>query len=164
MLASRSLKQNILTHIVEAIRGKWWPKESCRRVRAQGSWTVGLEEVAATRPATCLSPPNHQITSRGQWTRPSRAMRSLLPTLLGLNIGLLVFLATLPVGNASPAEPTFTDCFSGNNSLKLSVQTIYAQIADNTALGHHLNLTVIGQSPQEIVGLANGSQALGTSC
>ncbi|KZV76013.1 hypothetical protein PENSPDRAFT_623379 [Peniophora sp. CONT] len=90
-------------------------------------------------------------------------MRSILPTLLGSNIGLLAYLASLPLGHASPTEPIFTDCFSGNNSLKLSVSTVYAQIADNAALGHHLNLTVIGQSPQEIIGLANGSQALGTS-
>lgn len=88
-------------------------------------------------------------------------MCSLFPTLLGV---LLAFLVALPVGHASPTQPTFTDCFSGNNSLKLSVSTVYAQIADNAALGHHLNLTVIGQSPQEIIGLVNGSHALGTSC
>ncbi|VDB97107.1 unnamed protein product [Peniophora sp. CBMAI 1063] len=89
-------------------------------------------------------------------------MRLLLPTLQGSYLGLLAFLATLPLGHASPTEPIFTDCFAGNDSLKLSVSTVYAQISDNSALGHHLNLTVIGETPQSIIGLANGSQALAT--
>ena len=145
---------------------RWWPKTrccDCRRERAQGSWSVGARRsVSSRRPAACLSPPDR--CTKSLWAHPSRAMRSLLPTLLAPNIGLLAILATLPLGHASPTEPIFTDCFAGNNSLKLSVSTIYAQIADNAVLGHHLNLTVIGESPQQIVGLANGSQALGTSC
>ena len=64
---------------------------------------------------------------------------------------------------AQVAIPRFTDCFSGNLSLKLNVSTVYAQIITSQSLGKQLNITVLGQSPQVIEGTANGSSNLGAS-
>lgn len=64
---------------------------------------------------------------------------------------------------AQVAIPRFTDCFSGNVSLKLNVSTVYAQITSSQSLGKQLNITVLGQSPQVIEGTANGSSDLGAS-
>lgn len=64
---------------------------------------------------------------------------------------------------AQVAIPRFTDCFSGNVSLKLNVSTVYAQITTSQSLGKQLNITVLGQSPQVIEGAANGSSDLGAS-
>jgi hypothetical protein len=75
----------------------------------------------------------------------------------------LAAVLSLPFVAASPAVAQFDDCFSGNSSLKATVSTVYAQITDSGPLGRHLNLTVLGQSPQQIVGLANDSHSLGVS-
>lgn len=64
---------------------------------------------------------------------------------------------------AQVATPRFTDCFSGNTSLKLNVSTVYAQITTSQSLGRQLNITVLGQSPQIIQGTSNGSSDLGAS-
>jgi hypothetical protein len=92
-------------------------------------------------------------------------MASRLPALpLFLLIFIRILSFSLPAfAQSSPAVADFSDCFSGNESVKLSVSTVYAQIAENDNLGKHLNLTVLGQSPQEIIGLANGSGSLGPS-
>ncbi|KAH9994086.1 hypothetical protein BJV74DRAFT_915651 [Russula compacta] len=63
---------------------------------------------------------------------------------------------------AQVATPRFTDCFSGNPSLKLNVSTVYAQITTSESLGTLLNITVLGQSPQAIEGTANSSSDLAT--
>ncbi len=63
--------------------------------------------------------------------------------------------------SAQIAIPRSSDCFSGNESLKLNVSTVYAQVSTSESLGRHLNLVLLGQSPQIIQGTANGSSDLG---
>jgi hypothetical protein len=62
---------------------------------------------------------------------------------------------------AQVAIPRFIDCFTGNAALKLNISTVYAQITTSESLGRHLNLTLLGNSPQVIEGTANGSSDLG---
>jgi hypothetical protein len=81
-----------------------------------------------------------------------------------MSLFLFLFLAILfPNALAQVATPRFTDCFSGNVSLKLNVSSVYAQITTSQSLGRQLNITVLGQSPQVIQGTANGSSDLGAS-
>ncbi|KAI0248726.1 hypothetical protein BJV78DRAFT_1378873 [Lactifluus subvellereus] len=63
---------------------------------------------------------------------------------------------------AQVAIPRFTDCFSGNPSLKLNITTVYAQITTSQSFERHLNITLLGNSPQIIKGTANGSSDLAT--
>lgn len=65
--------------------------------------------------------------------------------------------------SAQIAIPYTSDCFTGNDALKLNVTTVYAQVATSESLGKHLSLVVLGQSPQVIQGTANGSSDLGVS-
>ncbi|KAH9071688.1 hypothetical protein EDB83DRAFT_268205 [Lactarius deliciosus] len=64
--------------------------------------------------------------------------------------------------SAQVAIPRSSDCFTGNASLKLDVSTVYAQVTTSESLGRHLNLVLLGQSPQIIQGTANGSSDLAT--
>src|SRR5258707_2468164 len=73
------------------------------------------------------------------------------------------FASLFPIALAQVATPRFSDCFSGNASLKLNVSTVYAQITTSPSSGRRLNITVFGQSPQPIQGTANGSSDLGAS-
>ncbi|KAF7335259.1 Membrane protein [Mycena sanguinolenta] len=63
---------------------------------------------------------------------------------------------------ADPASLPFEDCFSGNASMKLTVDEVYGQVLTSSQLGTYLNLTVIGSSPQEISGSADASTSLAT--
>ncbi|EPQ58976.1 hypothetical protein GLOTRDRAFT_135976 [Gloeophyllum trabeum ATCC 11539] len=75
----------------------------------------------------------------------------------------LFFLTTLFYGSyAQPATVPFHDCFSGNHDVKLNVSTVYAQLLQNDSLGKYLNVTVLGESPQNISGRADGSNNLAT--
>jgi hypothetical protein len=67
----------------------------------------------------------------------------------------LVALAGLlaPGALAEPAAVQFSDCFGGNDAQKLNVSAVYAQMFDGDQ--RHLNLTVLGTTPQQIVGSAN---------
>lgn len=78
---------------------------------------------------------------------------------------LFLLLLAVPHVLADPATPTFFDCFdSGANvTQKLTVSTIYAQVVDNPGQGPNLNLTVLGTSPQDIVGFTNASGSLSKS-
>lgn len=77
-------------------------------------------------------------------------------------IALLILLA-LPNVLANPLNVSFTDCFdsNGNTSLKLSISSVYAQVLEDDQQSVYLNLTVLGDSPQEIVGYSNTSLNLG---
>ncbi|KAI0322495.1 hypothetical protein OF83DRAFT_1049176 [Amylostereum chailletii] len=77
-------------------------------------------------------------------------------------VSLLTFLAHVAPIHAQPAVARFDDCFSGNATLKLDISTVYAQITHSEGLGRHLNLTVIGTSGQQIVGLTDDSHPLST--
>ncbi|GLB34183.1 putative transient receptor potential (TRP) ion channel [Lyophyllum shimeji] len=65
---------------------------------------------------------------------------------------------------ADPAIAPFTDCFDedSNPSLKLEISAVYAQVLDVPDKGTHLNLTVLGRSPQVIEGFTNTSTSLAT--
>ncbi|XP_006456700.1 hypothetical protein AGABI2DRAFT_188538 [Agaricus bisporus var. bisporus H97] len=82
----------------------------------------------------------------------------LPPSLLSL------LLALLPFAHAGPATLPFKDCFDDTTSQaqKLNVSTIYAQVLQNNDLGEYLDLTVLGQSPQQIFGMTNTSGSLST--
>lgn len=101
------------------------------------------------------------------WRRrapPLSAMRLLTgplpPSLLTLILTLLLRCAT-PV-YADPATVPFTDCFDNeaNQTQKLNISTVYAQVLENNDLGKYLNLTMLGQSPQQILGVTNASRSL----
>lgn len=73
---------------------------------------------------------------------------------------LLISLSLLKPVLANPILTPFDDCFIGNATQKLNVSSVYAQITTTESLGKHLNLTVFGESAQEIVGYQNGSSDL----
>ncbi|KAG6331376.1 hypothetical protein ID866_7714 [Astraeus odoratus] len=54
------------------------------------------------------------------------------------------------VASAQPATLPFDDCFTGNSSQKMSVDTVYSQVVDD-----HMNITVFGQTTEEIVETTN---------
>ncbi|PPQ63149.1 hypothetical protein CVT24_005789 [Panaeolus cyanescens] len=87
-------------------------------------------------------------------------MRLQLPSTLLLFIFSLLPSAIL----ADPANIPFTDCFDelDNIDQKLNVTTVYAQVLQNQEWGNYLNLTVLGTSPKDILGLANSSTSLAT--
>ncbi|KDR84119.1 hypothetical protein GALMADRAFT_86988 [Galerina marginata CBS 339.88] len=86
-------------------------------------------------------------------------MRTSLPPAL-----LSLILLLLPSATADPASIPFQDCFDESDSVnqKFNVSTIYAQVLQNAEFGRYLNLTVVGTSPQDIVGLTNTSTSLST--
>ncbi|KAF7317221.1 TRP domain-containing protein [Mycena chlorophos] len=88
----------------------------------------------------------------GRRREPAVAALALVSVLLGRAVPAL----------ADPATLAFNDCFSGNASLKLSVDTVYGQVLDDPQLGTYLNLTVIGNSPQQIDGFTDSSSSLAT--
>jgi len=84
-------------------------------------------------------------------------MRTSLPSSLLFLIALFI-----PCTLADPATIPFQDCFDEPESIsqKFDVNTVYAQVLHNDEWGRYLNLTVVGTSPQEILGLGNGSSSL----
>ncbi|KAJ6515243.1 hypothetical protein C8R45DRAFT_887948 [Mycena sanguinolenta] len=78
-----------------------------------------------------------------------------------MSLAVLSLLLLRPV-LADPASLPFEDCFSGNASMKLTVNEVYGQVLTSPQLGTYLNLTVIGNSPQEILGYADSSSSLAT--
>jgi hypothetical protein len=64
------------------------------------------------------------------------------------------FIGTL----AQPAPLQFSDCFSGSNTdQKLNVSNVYAQLIPEASGKARLNLTVLGETPQTILGASNGT-------
>jgi hypothetical protein len=84
-------------------------------------------------------------------------MRASLPASL---LSLIVLL--IPCTIADPATILFQDCFDEPESIgqKFDVNTVYAQVLHNDEWGKYLNLTVVGTSPQEILGRTNESSSL----
>jgi hypothetical protein len=62
---------------------------------------------------------------------------------------------------AQPAALQFQDCFTGNDTLKINVATVYGQILTSSPMQKFLNLTVFGESGQVIAGFSNESSSLG---
>jgi hypothetical protein len=92
---------------------------------------------------------------------PSTSL-AMMRTLLSIPRPLLILLLfAAPHIRANPATLTPKDCFSGNAVQKLNISTVYAQILDNDQMGTYLNLTVLGTSSQQILGLSNASTSLG---
>ncbi|KAF9462045.1 hypothetical protein BDZ94DRAFT_1262280 [Collybia nuda] len=84
---------------------------------------------------------------------------------LPCSLGALVFILLLPRVIADPATIGYSDCFdedNGNVTQKFSINTIYAQVFENEEFGKHLNLTVLGEAPQDIQGLTTSSSSLAT--
>jgi hypothetical protein len=84
----------------------------------------------------------------------------LPPSLLSLLFTLLP--RFVPLAYADPATLAFKDCFenTASQAQKLNVSTVYAQVLENNDLGQYLDLTVLGQSPQQIFGMTNTSGSL----
>jgi hypothetical protein len=84
-------------------------------------------------------------------------MRPPLPLAL---VSLLTLI--LPKASADPASIPFSDCFDEPESVgqKLDVDTVYAQVLQNEEWGRYLNLTVVGTSRQDILGMSNTSTSL----
>lgn len=72
-------------------------------------------------------------------------------------------LLCLPHVHSDPAVARFTECFDedGGVTPRLQISTVYAQVLQNNDLGNYLNLTVLGSSPQPILGFTNTSGSLG---
>lgn len=74
---------------------------------------------------------------------------------------VLVFLLNYHLVVAQPSTLQSIDCFSGtNSSVKLNISTVYGQVITDDRLGTHLNLTVFGNSSQNIVGAASSTLPL----
>ncbi|KAH6914675.1 membrane protein [Coprinopsis sp. MPI-PUGE-AT-0042] len=84
------------------------------------------------------------------------------PSILFLSFLLLSQRTSLV--RADPAVVPFQDCFDEPDNVqnKLQVSTVYAQVLEDADEVHYLNLTVIGTSPSEIVGVTNTSNSLAT--
>lgn len=79
---------------------------------------------------------------------------------------LLLFvlcLLRLPRTLAQPAAIKFTDCFTGNTSIKLDVSTVYAQVLLVNEQ-RKLNFTVIGTTPQEIIEASDSLDPVASTC
>ncbi|KAH8118400.1 hypothetical protein DFH11DRAFT_1567211 [Phellopilus nigrolimitatus] len=79
--------------------------------------------------------------------------------------GLVLFTFFTLSALAQPATLSFTDCTSGNAiapAQKINVSTVYGQIVTGENLGRHLNLTVIGNTGQEIIPISNDTGLLST--
>ena len=73
----------------------------------------------------------------------------------------IIFILSLSSVVAEPATLPFTDCFSGNTSHKVQISTVYGQTLGN----RYLNLTVIGNSPIQIVSASNNtSEPVASAC
>ncbi|KAL4081472.1 hypothetical protein V8B97DRAFT_31318 [Scleroderma yunnanense] len=66
-------------------------------------------------------------------------------------LAFLFFLILPHMASSQPATLSFNDCFAGNASQKMSVDTVYAQITNE----QDMNIALFGQSAQEIIGRAN---------
>lgn len=88
-------------------------------------------------------------------------MASLFSVLIQSLALCLLFL--LPHVLSDPAVARFTECFDddGNATQRLQISTVFAQVLENQSLGKYLNLTLLGHSPQEILGFTNTSGSLG---
>lgn len=65
---------------------------------------------------------------------------------------VLLFFSALSYVTGQPATIGFQDCLTGNTSQKLNVTTVYAQFLEHTPRGPYLNLTLLGENPQEVIG------------
>lgn len=92
----------------------------------------------------------------------SRITKPLSTSGLFRAVILLITLA-LPLVLADPATLAVDDCFdkAGNHSTKLNVSNVYAEVVHDDSLGTYLNLVIIGNSPQDIIGFSNDSTNLG---
>lgn len=77
-------------------------------------------------------------------------------------IAVILFLVLPSTVLADPATVPFVDCFDdeSNADQRFTVNTVYAQVFQNEEWGNYLNLTVIGDSPRQIVGRDNASMNL----
>lgn len=75
-----------------------------------------------------------------------------------------LFLLLLPHAFADPATLDFTNCSqsakSANSTQQLNITNVYAQILPSDVFGTYMNLTLIGESAQEIAGFSNTSNSL----
>lgn len=86
-------------------------------------------------------------------------MSSLLKLPRSLTYFLLLLI--LPTAFADPATLEFTNCSqSSTPSQQLNITNVYAQILPSDTSGMYMNLTMIGESTQEIIGFSNTSSSL----
>lgn len=73
----------------------------------------------------------------------------------------IIFILIFSSVVAEPATLPFTDCFSGDASHKVQISTVYGQ----TLSDRYLNLTIIGNTPIEIVSANNDTnQPVASAC
>ncbi|TFK28920.1 hypothetical protein FA15DRAFT_611002 [Coprinopsis marcescibilis] len=93
----------------------------------------------------------------------SKPFPSSLPRIFALLLLFTSFAGRL--ARADPAVVPFRDCRddrSENDENRFNISSIYAQVLKDSDEQHYLNLTVLGSSPLEIVGLTNSSSSLAT--
>lgn len=76
-----------------------------------------------------------------------------LKCLLATVGSIFIFILSLSSVVAEPATLPFTDCFTGDASRKVQISTVYGQ----TLSDRYLNLTVIANTPVEIVSASNNT-------
>ncbi|TCD63482.1 hypothetical protein EIP91_005364 [Steccherinum ochraceum] len=155
-----------------------WPERSLRRTanlptrRSVMGHTIRTRNKGARRGAFPLpqSTTSRSFSGSGVLS-PDLACSSLLQRqwlpshiMLGLP-GLLLLLLSLAVSyvNSQPAPISFQDCFTGNVSQKLNVSTIYAQFFEHTSRGPYFNLTLLGESPQAVIGASEDVNPVATT-
>ncbi|KAG6900422.1 hypothetical protein C0993_010810 [Termitomyces sp. T159_Od127] len=86
-----------------------------------------------------------------------------LSSLLAKSLTLYLLLL-LPHVRSDPAVARFTECFDDDSNVtqRLQISTVFAQALENDSLGKFLNLTLLGRSPQPILGFTNTSGSLAT--
>ena len=71
----------------------------------------------------------------------------------------IILLCSIPFSViAQPASLSFTTCATGNDidpARKINVSTVYGQVINNNVQGKYMNLTVIGNTGQEIIPISN---------
>ena len=74
---------------------------------------------------------------------------------------ILVWISSFLGVLAQPAILQYSDCFSGSSTdQKLDISTVYAQLIRPVSGAAHINLTLVGSTPETIVEASNGTDAV----
>jgi len=77
------------------------------------------------------------------------------------SLAYFLLLLILPTTFADPATLEFTNCSqSSSTSQQFNITNVYAQILPSDTFSTYMNVTLIGESAQEIVGFSNTSSSL----
>lgn len=116
-----------------------------------------------SRQICCRSLPKSARPHRCRRRARGAAMANSTPFIF-FAVFFLFFWSLVGSARAQPATLSFQDCFQaadGNVSEHMIISTVYGQIVGDDTAGRRLNITILGESPTEILGLSNTSTDLG---